>query len=301
MNHCADYLKIFRRLERRVHAAAFPAFPPPEGGVPSSPGASKKKVRRLKFLIHTPMQLGLSWPRDRQNASACMMWIEQLQSAHWLRATGCTLGAYVLGCFATGYYLVRARTGRDLHEIESGSIGARNVGRVLGKSGYLLTMLGDMAKGALAVWFASEFTNHNRLIMALAVLAVVAGHIWPAQLHFRGGKGVATSFAALLLYDYRVALTILIVFLAGLVATRKSLFPAMFAYVCLPLAEGWFHRAGLSATFMTVVAVIILFAHRRNLAKEIAALLARRVLRSPDSIGTQGGRGVVSKPEPTKS
>ena len=40
-----------------------------------------------------------------------MMWIEQLQSANWLRATGCALGAYLLGCFATGYYLVRARTG----------------------------------------------------------------------------------------------------------------------------------------------------------------------------------------------
>ena len=226
-----------------------------------------------------------------------MMWIEQLQSAHWLRATGCALGAYALGCFATGYYLVRARTGRDLREIESGSVGARNVGRVLGKPGYLFTMLGDMAKGALAVWFAAEFTDHNRLIMALAVLAVVAGHVWPAQLHFRGGKGIATSFAALLMFDYRVALTILAVFLAGYAFTRKSLFPAMFAYVCLPLADGWFHRAGLTATLMTALAAIILFAHRRNLAEEMAALLARPVL--PSHTGEDGG-DMASKPEQTK-
>ena len=99
-----------------------------------------------------------------------------MQSAHWLRATGCALGAYALGCFATGYYLVRSRTGRDLREIESGSVGARNVGRILGKAGYILTMLCDMAKGALAVWFVAEFTNYSRLAMALAVLAVVAGH-----------------------------------------------------------------------------------------------------------------------------
>jgi glycerol-3-phosphate acyltransferase PlsY len=236
----------------------------------------EKKVRRLKFLIHTPVRFGLSWRRDRQKASACMMWLEQLQSAHWLRATGCALAAYALGCFATGYYLVRARTGHDLREIESGSIGARNVGRVLGKSGYLLTMLGDMAKGALAVWFAAEFTNHNRLIMALAVLAVVVGHVWPVQLHFRGGKGVATSFAAVLVFDYRVALTILVVFLAGYAVTRKTLFPAMFAYVCLPLVDGWFHRAGVTATLMIIVAAIILFAHRRNLAEEMAVFMARR-------------------------
>jgi len=205
-----------------------------------------------------------------------MMWIEQLQAANWQRATACALGAYALGCFATGYYLVRARTGRDLRDLESGSVGARNVGRVLGKSGYLLTALGDMAKGALAVWFAAEFTDHDQLIMALAVLAAVVGHVWPAQLHFRGGKGIATSFAALLMFDYRVALTILVVFLCGFIVTRKPLFPAMFAYICLPLADGWFHRAGLTATLMTIVTAIILFAHRRNLAEEMTALVARR-------------------------
>ena len=209
-----------------------------------------------------------------------MMWIEQLQSAHWLRATGCVLGAYALGCFATGYYLIRARTGLDLRELESGSIGARNAGRVLGRSAYSLTALGDTTKGAMAVWFAAEFSNHNLLIMALAVVAVVAGHIWPLQLQFRGGKGIATSFAALLMYDYRVALTVLVVFLAGYFGMRKSLFPAMFAYVCLPFADGWFHRAGLTAALMTIVAAMVLSAHRRNLAEEMAALLARRDLAS---------------------
>jgi len=226
-----------------------------------------------------------------------MMWIEQLQSANWPRATGCVLGAYALGCFATGYYLVRARTGRDLRDLESGSVGARNVGRVLGKSGYLLTAFGDMAKGALAVWFAAEFTDRDRLIMALAVLAVVVGHVWPAQLHFRGGKGIATSFAALLMFDYRLALTMFAVFLCGFVVTRKTLFPAMVAYICLPLADGWFHRAGLTATLMAIVAAIILFAHRRNLAEEMAALLARPVLRSSTA---EGGREMASKPEHTE-
>ena len=226
-----------------------------------------------------------------------MMWIEQIQSAHWLRATGCMLGAYVLGCFATGYYLVRARTGRDLREIESGSVGSRNAGRVLGKAGYVLTMLGDMGKGALAVWFTAEFANQNQLAMALAVLAVVVGHVWPAQLRFRGGKGVATSFAALLVFDYRVAVTMLVFFIAGFAVTRKSLFPAMFVYACLPLVDWWFNHDGLTATLMTFLAAIILFAHRRNLAEEIAALLARPVLRGNTA---EGGRGVASKPGHTK-
>jgi glycerol-3-phosphate acyltransferase PlsY len=215
-----------------------------------------------------------------------MAWIEHWQSANWFQATGSVLGAYLLGCFTIGYYLVRARTGKDIREIESGSTGARNVGRVLGKSGFTLTVLGDFGKGALAVWFAGEFTSHSRMVMALAMLAVVVGHIWPAQLRFRGGKGVATSFGALLMFDHRVALTILVLFLGGFAVTRKSLFPAMFVFACLPLVDWWFNRDDLTATLMIVLAAIILFAHRRNLAEEIAALLARR--------------GVASKPEHTK-
>ena len=214
-----------------------------------------------------------------------MAWSEHLQSANWFQATGSVLGAYLLGCFATGYYLVRARTGKDIREIGSGSTGARNAGRVLGKPGFVLTMFGDFGKGALAVWSAREWTNNHHLA-ALAMLAVVAGHLWPAQLHFRGGKGVATSFGALLMFDYRVALTILVLFLGGFAVTRKSLFPAMFVFACLPLVDWWFNRDDLTATFMTVLAAIILFAHRRNLAEEIAALLARR--------------GVASKTEHTK-
>ena len=195
------------------------------------------------------------------------------------------LGAYLLGCFATGYYLVRARTGRDIRKNGSGSTGARNVGRVLGKPGFVLTAFGDFGKGALAVWSAREWTNNNHLA-ALAMLGVVAGHLWPAQLRFRGGKGAATSLGALLVFDYRIALTFAVLFLAGFAVMRKTVFPGMFAFACLPLASLWFNRDGLTATLVAVLSAIILLAHRRNLAEEIVALLARR--------------GVMPKPEPPK-
>jgi glycerol-3-phosphate acyltransferase PlsY len=214
-----------------------------------------------------------------------MAWIEHLQSANWFQATGSVLGAYLLGCFAIGYYLVRARTGKDIREIGSGSTGARNGGRVLGKPGFVLTAFGDFGKGALAVWSAREWTNNNHLA-ALAMLGVVAGHLWPAQLRFRGGKGAATSLGALLVFDYRIALTFAVLFLAGFAVMRKTVFPGMFAFACLPLASLWFNRDGLTATLVAVLSAIILLAHRRNLAEEIVALLARR--------------GVMPKPEPPK-
>jgi len=214
-----------------------------------------------------------------------MPWIEQLQDANWFQATGCTLGAYLLGSVATGYYLVHARTGRDIREMNSGSTGARNVGRVLGKAGFALTVLGDVGKGALAVWGAQEWTRNPHLA-ALAMLAVVAGHIWPAQLHFRGGKGVATTLGALLVFDHRLLLVFGALFLAGFILARKSVLPGLFAFACLPLAGFWLDRDGLTTALAAVLVAMILIAHRRNFVDEITMLWERR--------------GVAPKPESTE-
>ncbi|HEV2437281.1 MAG TPA: glycerol-3-phosphate acyltransferase [Verrucomicrobiae bacterium] len=204
-----------------------------------------------------------------------MDWIQQLQSANWHRVTGCVLEAYVLGCFATGYYFIRARTGKDLRTVGSGSIGARNAGRVLGKTGFAITLLGDFGKGALAVWIAREWTGDNRFAL-LALLAVVFGHLWPAQLRFHGGKGVATSLGALLVFDYRVALMFPVLFLPGFALMRKSLLPAMFAFACLPMIAWFFDRGNFTVAMLTVLTVMILIAHRKNMTDEFAVLAARR-------------------------
>src|SRR5579872_1257598 len=70
---------------------------------------------------------------------------------------------YLLGCLTVGYYLVRWQTGRDIRQAGSGSVGAKNVGRILGVGGYLITFLADFAKGALAVWLATHYLADERL------------------------------------------------------------------------------------------------------------------------------------------
>src|ERR1035437_1663501 len=150
-----------------------------------------------------------------------MAWIEQLRSADWNRAGCIGLGAYGLGCFTAGYYLVRWRTGQDIRELGSGSVGARNVGRVLGWQGFLAAVLGDFGKGALAVWAARQFTTDDRLV-TLALPAVVAGHLWPVQLRFRGGKGMAAALGALLIYDYRLTVPFALLFAGAFAVLRKT-------------------------------------------------------------------------------
>ena len=215
-----------------------------------------------------------------------MAWPQQFQSADVIPALGCALGAYLIGGFATGYYLVRLRTGQDIRELGSGSIGARNVGRVLGKTGFFLTLLGDFAKGALAILAARHYSS-NDLFAAVALLFVVAGHIWPLLLGFRGGKGIATSLGALLVFDFQLALIYGGVFLLGLAIVRRTILPGLVAFLVLPAVNYWMHRNHFEATTFATLAALVIFAHRQNLLEEFPALALRR--------------GMADKPYPPKT
>jgi len=206
-----------------------------------------------------------------------MAWIDQLQPANWNRASGIALGAYILGCFTTGYYYVRLRTEQDIRELGSGSVGAKNVGRVLGWRGFFLTLMGDFAKGAFAVWAAQHFTPDNRLI-EVALLAVVAGHVWPAQLRFHGGKGIATSLGGLLVYDYRLALVFAVLFCCAYATFRKTVLPGLFAFACLPLASMYMYWGPDPARIVSIslLAALILLTHRKNLSEEFFHFVERR-------------------------
>lgn len=213
-----------------------------------------------------------------------MVWIEQLQSTDWVGAVRIGLGAYLLGCCTTGYYLVRWRTGQDIRESGSGSVGARNVSRVLGAPGFVLTVLGDFVKGAAAVWAAGHFTTDQKLV-AVAMLAVVAGHIWPGQLRFRGGKGMATSIGALCVFDIHLALSFGFLFAIGFGLLRKTIGPGLFAFACLPFISAYlgYHSSGAcdpgKVLSVSILTSIVLIAHRKNVMEEILHSLERRNLR----------------------
>jgi len=97
---------------------------------------------------------------------------------------------------------------------------------------------------------------------------------------------VATFLGALLVFDYRVALVFPVLFLAGFAVMRKSLLPAMFAFAGLPMA-GWFFGCDNPAVaVLAFLAVMILFAHRKNMTEELTALATRRA--------------ATPKPEPPK-
>jgi glycerol-3-phosphate acyltransferase PlsY len=210
-----------------------------------------------------------------------MFWTEHFRSANWNLIGGISLGAYLLGCFTAGYYLVRLRTGQDIRELGSGSVGARNVGRVLGRIGFLFTVLFDFGKGAFAVWAARHFTGDVHLL-AFAMAAVVAGHLWPAQLGCRGGKGMATSLGALVVFDAGLALVFLCMFLALFALMRRVTLPALWSLSVLPLFAFFMDGDGLTVSLLSIVAGLVVLAHRKNFVEEVMHQARRFVDPNPD-------------------
>jgi acyl phosphate:glycerol-3-phosphate acyltransferase len=201
-----------------------------------------------------------------------MTWIEQIfgQSVSGGRVACALLGGYAAGCLATGYYLIRMRFGLDIRELGSGSVGARNAGRIMGAPGFIFTVAGDFSKGAVVVWAARHLWDDQRLT-GLAMLAVVFGHIFPLQLGFKGGKGVVTSCGALAVYDFRLALAFGA--LAALFALFGRLTPAgLIAFAMLPVGAKMLERGPLEIIIISALSGMILFAHRKNLIEEFAHL-----------------------------
>lgn len=204
-----------------------------------------------------------------------MSWIDQWHSANWNLAGILCLLSYVLGCFTSGYYFVRWFANKDIRQFGSGSVGARNVSRVLGKKGFFLTVIFDFSKGLAVVLIARHFTLDDRLIL-LSMGAVLAGHIWPVQLRFHGGKGMATSLGSLLVFDPELALGFAVLFLCLFALQRKTVLPGLFALAFVPLVDFWLVHNPTRAVLLSLWAGLVLLAHRRNFVEEFSQFAARR-------------------------
>jgi len=182
-----------------------------------------------------------------------------------------TAAAYVLGCFTSAYYLVRLVKGQDIRQLGTGTVGGRNAGRILGKPGFVAVAVLDALKGLLAVLLA-RYLGLEGWWLTPALLAVVAGHIWPAQLGFRGGKGIATMIGALLAYNYLIPLVLLVLFLVCFALLRSFTLGGMLAIALLPFVLKALGQPPSVVVSVALLAMIVIFANRSN----IRARLPRR-------------------------
>ena len=143
------------------------------------------------------------------------------------------IAAFILGSVPFGIIIARAK-GVDLKKVGSGNIGATNVLRSLGKLPAVLTLLGDILKGTLAVAMG-RFFGAGSLYEGLIGFSAILGHNFSVFLGFKGGKGVATSLGVLGLYSPPVALITLIIWIMIVSFTRYSSLGALVSFGLLPI------------------------------------------------------------------
>ena len=144
--------------------------------------------------------------------------------------------AMVMGSIPSGLIVARAVTGRDIRRLGSGNIGASNVAYTVGTKAGILVGLLDIAKGAVPVCIGL-IGGVSSGGLALIALAAVLGHDFSIFLHFRGGKGVATSLGVALALSPVVALLAMTTWLLALLLSKYTSLASLIALAALPVYE----------------------------------------------------------------
>ena len=180
---------------------------------------------------------------------------------------------YLLGSIPSGYLAGRWCKGIDLRELGSGSTGATNVLRQVGKGPALVVFVIDVAKGAAAVLLAGALTQTTQLndwIQVLAGLAALAGHIWPVWLGFKGGKAVATGLGMFLGLAWPVGLACFGIFLTTLTLFRIVSLSSVVAAISLPLLMAAGSDGNAKLVVALVAMALVIWRHRSNLQRIVA-------------------------------
>ena len=178
--------------------------------------------------------------------------------------------SYLIGSIPTGYIIVKLFTGQDIRTIGSGSTGATNVKRVMGKKWFFIVMLLDALKGALPVVLTALFATalaHLGVLPVLAAVCAILGHSKSVFLNFTGGKSVASGVGTLMALNWQAGLIFAAVW--GIV-TWVSKYVSLGSIVALALSPliMWFLNAPIAyIVYALIAAIYVIYLHRENITR----------------------------------
>jgi len=181
--------------------------------------------------------------------------------------------AYLLGSIPFAVVCSRVFGLADPRSYGSKNPGATNVLRSGNKAAAITTLIGDMAKGAVAVLLAQQWAAQNgygQAFVGSVALAVFFGHLFPVFLKFKGGKGVATAAGVLLAIDYRLGLATLATWLLISFALRYSSLAALLAAAAAPLYTFLLWGSDTMLMVVGVIAIALIAKHWQNLQRLMA-------------------------------
>lgn len=180
---------------------------------------------------------------------------------------------YALGSVDFAVWVARSR-GVDIYSVGSGNPGTSNVARTLGKGAALVVLVGDLMKGLIAAAIAMSFqpTPVDGILSGfglagLAGLAAVVGHCFPILHRFKGGKGVATAFGALLFLDPLVGLGLGVAWGVLVALTRTASIASLVVLVAVVPAYWYFGNAPGAMPWIVAMVVLVVIRHAPNIRR----------------------------------
>ncbi|MGD9332142.1 MAG: glycerol-3-phosphate 1-O-acyltransferase PlsY [Desulfobacterales bacterium] len=191
----------------------------------------------------------------------------------WIMVLLLPMLAYLLGSIPFGLLIAYGLGRGDIRACGSGNIGATNVRRTVGTLPAAATLIGDIAKGFLPVWWAGNLAAHETLAFQQGYLALVgfcalAGHLYPIFLKFRtGGKGVATAAGGLLAIAPGALGVCGLVFIMTACAVNRVSAASLAATGSMPLAVWYATGSGVLSVWAGLTAAWIWYRHRANIQR----------------------------------
>ena len=187
--------------------------------------------------------------------------------------------AYLLGSISFSVIISKKMAGFDVRQKGSGNAGTTNVLRTVGKKAAIITLIGDVLKGVIAIlvaflvgkWFSGL---DNALLIQLAGIFVILGHTFPVFFKFKGGKGIATALGVLLMTNWQIGLICLVFALILMALTRMVSVGSIAAAILFPVlvmfigenyivpANNWSYLV-----YSIIIALLVIFNHRENIKR----------------------------------
>ena len=176
------------------------------------------------------------------------------------------VGGYFLGSIPFGIVVSKCLGTVDPRTAGSRNIGFTNVLRVSGKQAGILTLAGDLGKGWLVGWLATQFAGDAWWPWLIA-LSPVIGHLYSVFLGFRGGKGVATALGVMIGVSPWIGLIAVVVWLVTAGVWRYSSVAAIAVFLLLPIVAAALRPDQQFVAFTIVVSALILWKHKDNMIR----------------------------------
>lgn len=190
--------------------------------------------------------------------------------------------SYVLGNISPSTILAKAR-GLDIKSEGSGNAGTTNALRVLGAKAALITLVIDIGKGFMAVFVSGFFLGQMQC--SFCALAVFLGHVWPVLIKFKGGKGVATAFGAILAVNWKLALICLLIVVLIVLLTRMVSLGSVSAAIAFPFLAFFLEKEFMIPGL--IMAAVLLYKHKGNIQRILKGEENKISFRRKESKGEQ--------------